>query len=199
MTKDTVIKTVNFNRNAVTTSTLTGYTSIVDASVLNGKNAIVVADANGVISSITIYSATAPVVAASYAVYAGLGELDGVKGQYYNFYVNGEIVSFLANDTTVASAITGLTAPKVATYVAAGEKITTITDKGAGAAATVTILADGYIVNGSTVIYTAPNMVVVDGTATGNYAVTSLAKGDTITYYAGAAGIEFAIVTAHAA
>jgi hypothetical protein len=221
-TSATKLTVVNYAPNATTATvkTYTGIANFPDTSIvttLSGKDdgahdsAVIEKDSNNKITNIYIVKNSAATVASTpvnYAVYTGVGETDST-GTLYNFVVNGESVSYYA-DNTNAGKLTGATAPAVVGLSVDADNNATVsvirTAENATASSTsacqvlvdgkVKVVDDSYVVVaiGGTnyTVYFADSYKVVDGTytapATATYAATTFAVDDTITIYKDAVG-----------
>lgn len=203
-TKLTVVEYTTGTNNAIvsaTASTVTGianfpateqtYTAVVDLDSANPA----------LVSNILVVKAkAAATAAANYVVYKGVGETDAT-GTFYDFYANGEVVSYHVATADVNAVAAKLTADNVYDVTLTDGKIANAdavsTAKTPVATGALTVVDNSYaIVNGS-ICYFAAGYKVVD--ATNNYAAGKLEVSSTATaavYGADAAHAAFIVITA---
>lgn len=174
-------KLVLLKSGAVTT--YTGYASIPSNTYTVGSDvtAIVYVTTGNVITNVLVVGGSYSVTTFdAYGVYLGAGDVTS-DGAYYNFFVNGEVKSYLLSDD---NAIT-LDAEDEGTVYAIdldsdGAAILT---GDVSETATISMVGDGYIVTDAGVVYTASDMAVYDitddsaaywteGTLDENYTIT---------------------------
>ncbi|MGM9521540.1 MAG: S-layer homology domain-containing protein [Oscillospiraceae bacterium] len=189
-TKVTVIEyTSNYAATSVTT-----YTGIANfPSTTLSEAALVIKDNNNVATSVTIVKAQNVASSVNYAIYKGAGENSLTDGQYYEFYVGGEVVSYVMSNTADFSATAGdvvgltLTSGKLADKGAVADQTAKISGAtvtyvdSTFAVATKTTVEDEETKTTTYVIYFASSCEVYD--AGNSYAAASIAVGDVIDVY----------------
>ncbi len=195
MTDKTVLTVVEYTtKNGAITgasvTTTTGYKNIATGDSYTG---IVTVDDNNFVTSILVVKAANTTTKANYAIYKGVGETDA-EGTYYEFYVKGELVSYIDDgkydDTNpwVVGTVYDLT---VGNKAVTGTPATTVP----AASGEVTAIQGEYMLvkSGSTtsVVYFASEYTVV--TAAGDE-VVELAVGDVITGYGKDSTVDFITV-----
>ena len=169
------------NFPAETTYTVGGATGNVDA--------IVYVKTGSVANSILVLggAAAANTAVDAYGYYLGLGE-ETADGQYYSFYVNGAVKSYL-----IADSVTELTSANIGrsfalTLGTKGE----ITTAAEGVAVTKTgttitgpavdVVGDGFVVINGALVYTTSATTVYNVTVEGTCSIDTLEKDDIVTY-----------------
>ena len=188
LTAKTVLTVVDYtldSTGAITGATVTnatGYANFADATY---AGAIVTADDSNFVSSILVVKAKADVTtAANYAFYKGVGETDVDGKTYYEFYVNGEVVSYVDNDGKYDGSNAWATGKVYDLTVNATAGTVTGVEKTAEVTGTVKAVESEYMLvdqGGTTkLVYFASAYTVVDGTTK---AITEFAVGDTVACY----------------
>jgi len=164
-------------------ATYTGYANFPAATYTDGTSVQVVYVANdsNVLTNVLVIGGTIETSTAvdAYGYYIGEGN-ETSDGQYYDFYVDGAVKSYLVADSFDAST---LSADHVygLTFNSDGAVVTAATDKSV-LSATVTYVGDGFIVAGGNVIYTDTSYGVYDVTTDDTIVASTIAEDDVISY-----------------
>jgi hypothetical protein len=181
----TKVNVITYTANYASTS-LTTYTGIANFPATSQAETALVVQANNMASSIIVVKAANVTTPVNYAIYKGTGENSQASGQAYEFYVDGEVVSYYLAGSETVTANAGdvvnltLTNGKISADVTAETaKIPSLT---------VTVVEDTYLVGtsgGNTyVVYFASTGYTVRNSAQGaNYATSTVAVGDVIAVY----------------
>ena len=191
LTDKTVLTVVEYtmSKGVITGASVTSTTGYKNIATDTYNDAIVTVE-NGFITNILVVKAASTSTKANYAIYKGEGETD-TNGTHYEFYVKGELVSYIddgkydATNAWVAGTVYDLTVDTAAKTVT-GTPATPLAD---GTGKVTAIQAEYMLVKDSSdnthVVYFASEYTAVSKTGD---KVVEIAVDDTVTCYGSTVG-----------